>query len=333
VKRWLCLVVILGLILIGCSQKQATEIPKNEKGKYVVTIYTGSGPGSVYFALGSMYAKILNEKSKLIEAKAVTSGASVANAKAIGKKEALVALIQNDVTYYAWNGLYQFKGHPIKVMRAIGTLYPEAVQIVVRADSDIRTLQDLKGKRVVVGAAGSGCAATAERILKAAGVWKDIEPIYQTFSEASQSLVLGQVDAEFTVIAYPAPAIEQIAVKTPVRLIPIPDDVVEKLHKEGYPFYVKVVIPKGTYNGMDQDVQTVAVRSTLVVHKDLPEDVVYEMTKILYENIDELAKAHRVAKQIDIHKAFEGLMIPLHPGAVKYYEEHGIKVPENLIPK
>ncbi|ADC65290.1 TRAP transporter solute receptor, TAXI family [Ferroglobus placidus DSM 10642] len=339
----LILVLAIGVAFAGCAgEKQAAKpektpekaegikIPKTEDGKYIVTIYTGSGPGSVYFAVGSMFAKVLNKKSDLIEAKGVTSGASVANAKAIGKGEALAAIIQNDVTYYAWNGKFQFEGKPIKELRGIGTLYPEPVQIVVRADSDIYTLEDLRGKKVVVGAAGSGVAATAERVLKAAGVWDDIEPVYQTFSEAAQSLVLGQVDAEFTVIAYPAPAIDQIAVKVPVRLIPIPDEVIQKLHDEGYPFYVKVVVPANTYNGQTEDVQTIAVKATLAVHKDLPEEVVYEMTNVLYENIDELAKAHQVAKQIDMNKAFEGLMIPLHPGAVKYYEEKGIKVPENL---
>lgn len=341
-KKWkafgLVFVLVLGLVAAGCTQKETTtqttqSVPTTEEGKYVITIYTGSGPGSVYFAIGSMFAKVLNKKSEKIEAKGVTSGASVANAKAIAKGEAQVAIIQNDVTWYAWEGKYQFEGNPIKVLRGIGTLYPEPIQIVVRADSDIRTLQDLAGKKVVVGAAGSGCAATAERVLKAAGVWDKIEPIYQTFEEAAQSLVLGQVDAEFTVIAYPAPAINQIAVKTPVRLIPVPDDVIQKLHDQGYPFYVKVIIPKGIYNGMEEDVQTIAVKATSVVHKDVPEDVVYEMTKILYESIDDLATAHQVAKQIDINHAFEGLMIPLHPGAIKYYEEQGIKVPEELKPK
>ncbi len=333
----LAVLLILAALMAGCAQQEKPEAPKTtttappaEGEKYTVTIYTGSGPGSVYFAIGSMFAKVINQKSDKIAAKGVTSGASVANAKAIGKGEANAAIIQNDVTYYAWNGLYQFEGKPIKELRGIATLYPEPVQIVVRADSDIKTLDDLKGKKVVVGAAGSGCAATAERVLKAAGVWDEIEPVYQTFSEAAQSLVLGQVDAEFTVIAYPAPAIDQIAVKTPVRLLPIPDEIIKKLHDEGYPFYVKVVIPAGTYNGQDEDVQTIAVKSTLVVRKDVPDDVVYEMTRILYEYTDELAKAHQVAKQIDINKAFEGLMIPLHPGAVKYYEEHGIKVPDEL---
>ncbi len=342
-RKWtavgLMFVLFLAVVAAGCTTgggettTQGLNLEKTDDGKYIITIYTGSGPGSVYFALGSMYAKVINKKSDMIYAKAVTSGASVANCLAVGKGEAQAAIAQNDVTYYAWNGLYQFeKSGPIKDLRAIGTLYPEPVQIVVRADSDIKTLEDLAGKKVVVGAAGSGVAATAERVLKAAGVWDKIEPVYQTFEEAAQSLVLGQVDAEFTVIAYPAPAINQIAVKVPVRLIPVPDDVVQKLHDQGYPFYVKVTIPAGTYNGMDTDVQTIAVKSTLIVHKDLPDDLVYEMTKILYTSIDDLATAHQVAKQIDINHAFDGLMVPLHPGAIKYYEELGIAVPDEYKP-
>ena len=193
-KKWktlgLVFVLVLGLVAAGCTQKEtATQttqsIPTTEEGKYIITIYTGSGPGSVYFAIGSMFAKVLNKKSENIAAKGVTSGASVSNAKAIAKGEAQAAIIQNDVTYYAWEGKFQFEGSPIKVLRGIGTLYPEPIQIVVRADSDIKTLQDLAGKKVVVGAAGSGCAATAERILKAAGIWDKIEPIYQTFEEAA----------------------------------------------------------------------------------------------------------------------------------------------------
>ena len=323
----LSLVLLLAMVFTF-----AVEFNNVAVAKTTVWIYTGSGPGSVYFALGSMLAKVLNKKGSLVSARGVTSGASVANCRAIGKGEAQAAIAQNDVTFYAWNGIAQFDGKPVKDLRGIGTLYPEPVQLVVKANSDIKTLQDLAGKKVVVGAAGSGTAQTAEKLLKAAGVWDKIDKIYQTFSEAAQSLILGQIDANFTVIAYPAPAVNQIAVRVPVRLIPVPDDIIDKLHKEGYPFYVKVVIPKGTYNGMDEDVQTIAVKSTLIVDKDVSDDVVYEIAKVLFENIDELAKAHQVAKQIDIKGAFEGLMVPLHPGAIKYYEEKGMAIPDNLRP-
>lgn len=325
-KKVIVVISVLALIaaaLLPIAVSLAAE-------KYEVTIYTGSGPGSVYFAIGSMLAKVINQKSQILAAKGVTSGASVANVRAIAKGEAQVGIAQNDVTYYAMKGIAQFEGNPVKNLRTVATLYPEPVQLVVRADSGLKKLEDLVGKRVVVGAAGSGVAQTAERVLKAAGIWDKVNKIYQTFEEAAQSLVLGQVDAEFTVIGYPAPAIEMIAVSVPVRLIPIPDDIIKKLHEQGYPFYVKVTIPKGTYKGMDEDVQTLAVKATLVVDEKLPVDVVYELTKILYTSIDDLATAHQLAKQIKMSEAFEGLTVPLHPGAVKFFEEKGLKVPENL---
>lgn len=326
-RKGLWMLIILAFVFVATlpigSISSAAE-------KQEVTIYTGSGPGSVYFAIGSMLAKVINQKSQILAAKGVTSGASVANVRAIAKGEAQVAIAQNDVVYYAIKGIAQFEGKPVKNLKAVATLYPEPLQLVVRADSGIKKLEDLVGKRVVVGAAGSGCAQTAERVLKAAGIWDKINKIYQTFEEAAQSLVLGQVDAEFTIIGYPAPAIEMIAVNVPVRLISIPDALVKKLHEEGYPFYVKVTIPKGTYKGMEEDAETIAVKATLVVDEKLPEDAVYEIAKVLYTSIDDLATAHQLAKQIKISEAFEGLTAPLHPGAIKFFEEKGVRVPENL---
>ncbi|MCS7233658.1 MAG: TAXI family TRAP transporter solute-binding subunit [Synergistetes bacterium] len=325
-KKGIGILAILALICVALSPISNSIAAE----KFEVTIYTGSGPGSVYFAIGSMLAKVINQKSQVLAAKGVTSGASVANVRAIAKGEAQVGIAQNDVTYYAIKGMAQFEGNPVKNLRAVATLYPEPLQLVVRADSGLKKLEDLVGKRVVVGAAGSGVAQTAERVLKAAGLWDKVNKIYQTFEEAAQSLVLGQVDAEFTVIGYPAPAIEMIAVSVPVKLIPIPDDIVKKLHEQGYPFYVRATIPKGTYKGMDENVQTIAVKATLVVDEKLPVDVVYELTRILYTSIDDLATAHQLAKQIKMSEAFEGLTVPLHPGAVKFFEEKGLKVPAEL---
>lgn len=326
-KKVLGILLVCSLLIGSLPYLEASVMAAE---KFEVTIYTGSGPGSVYFALGSMLAKVINQKSQTLAAKGVTSGASVANVKAIGKGEANVAIAQNDVTYYAIKGIAQFEGNPVKNIRAIATLYPEPLQLVVRADSGLKSLNDLVGKRVVVGAAGSGCAQTAERVLKAAGIWDKINKIYQTFEEAAQSLVLGQVDAEFTIIGYPAPAIEMIAVNVPVNLIPVPDEIVKKLHEQGYPFYVKVTIPKGTYKGMESDVQTIAVKATLIVDEKLPNEAAYEIARILFTSVDDLATAHQLAKQIKMSEAFEGLTIPLHPGAIKFFEEKGLKVPEEL---
>jgi len=322
--RWAAVGLIMALVLatvaVGCIQGEKTQ---------TITIYTG-GTSGVYFPLGSKYAEILNKNG--INAKAVTSGASVTNAKAIGEGKAQAAILQNDVAYYAYHGLYMFKDQPVKNIRGVAALYPETVQFVVKADSNIKSLEDLKGKKVAIGAPGSGTAVAAEQILKAAGVWDSIEKVNQKFSEAAQSLKLGQIDAAVIVSGAPTPAVDQIAQQTPVRVLPIPDDILNKLHQEGYIFYVRQILPKDTYNGMQEDTPTLAVKAMLAVSADLSEDTVYKMTKILFDNLDELHKVHAKTKYISLDTALDGMSIPLHPGAYKYYQEKGIQVPDNLKP-
>lgn len=322
----LMLVLALAVVAAGCTQSGTQS---STQAAVEITIYTG-GTSGVYFPLGSKYAEILNKNG--VKAKAVTSGASVSNAKAIGDGTAQAAILQNDVAYYAYNGLYMFEGSKISNIRGVAALYPETVQFVVRADSDIKTLQDFKGKKVAIGAAGSGTAVAAEQVLKAAGVWDSIEKVNQKFSEAAQSLKLGQVDVAVIVSGAPTPAVNQIAVQTPVRVVPIPDDILAKLKDQGYIFYVRQVLPKDTYNGMEEDTPTVAVKAMLAVSADLPEDTVYQMTKILFDNLDELHQVHAKTKYISLDTALDGMSIPLHPGAIKYYEEKGITVPDELKP-
>ncbi|BAD85124.1 TRAP-type transporter, periplasmic component [Thermococcus kodakarensis KOD1] len=319
--------LVFALVASGCIGSGGNGSKTSEE----ITIYTG-GTSGVYFPLGSKYAEILNKNG--IKAKAVTSGASVTNAKAIGEGKAQAAILQNDIAYYAYNGLYMFEGQPVKNIRGVAALYPETVQFVVRADSDIKSLQDLKGKKVAIGAAGSGTAVAAEQILKAAGVWDSIQKVNQKFSEAAQSLKVGQIDAAVIVSGAPTPAVNQIAVQTPVRILPIPDDILNKLHDQGYIFYVRQVLPKDTYNGMTEDTPTVAVKAILAVSADLSEDTVYQMTKILFDpaNLEELHKVHAKTKYISLDTALDGMSIPLHPGAIKFYEEKGITVPDKLKP-
>ena len=333
-------VLIFAVVMAGCigggqststGTSTATSSSSTAKTTYsgTITLYTG-GTSGVYYPLGSKYAELLNKAG--IKAKAVTSGASVSNAKAIGDGNAHAAIMQNDVAYYAYNGLYMFEGKPVKNLRGVAALYPETVQFVVRADSDIKTLQDLAGKKVAIGAPGSGTAVAAEQILKAAGVWDKIQKVNQDFSQAAQALKLGQIDAAVIVSGAPTPAITQIAVTTPVRVVPISDDVLNKLKSEGYIFYVRQVLSKDTYKGMTEDTPTLAVKAILVVSASLPDDVVYEMTKVLFDNVDALRAVHQKARYISLDTALDGMSIPLHPGAYKYYEEKGLTVPDKIKP-
>jgi len=334
-------ILVFALVASGCIGGGGTTSSSSSTGSQsqtsssgysgTITIYTG-GTSGVYFPLGSKYAEILNKNG--IKAKAVTSGASVTNAKAIGEGKAQAVILQNDIAYYSYNGLYMFEGKKISKIRGVAALYPETIQFVVRADSEIKSLQDLKGKKVAIGAPGSGTAVAAEQILKAAGVWDSIQKVNQKFSEAAQSLKVGQIDAAVIVSGAPTPAVNQIAVQTPVRVLPIPDDILNKLHDQGYIFYVRQNLPKDTYNGMTEDTPTVAVKAILAVSADLPNDVVYQMTKILFDpnNLAELHKVHAKTKYISLDTALDGMSIPLHPGAIKFYEEKGITVPDKLKP-
>ncbi len=317
--RLLLLVVVVSSLLVGTAGCAS--------GGTKITIFTG-GTAGVYFPLGSKYAEMLNKHSDLIDASAVTSGASVTNAKAIGSNECQAALLQNDVAYYALKGTNMFDA-AIPELRGVASLYPETIQFVVLADSPIATLADLAGKNVAVGAPGSGTAVACEQILTAAGVWDSITRFDLNFAEAASAIKLGEVDAGFIVAGAPTPAIEELAISSPVRILDIPDNVLSGLLSAGYPFYVRQVIPSGTY-GMPAQSTTVAVQAMLAVRSDLSEAVVYDMTKILFTYLDELQTAHTKGNEVTLETALDGMSLKLHPGAVKYYDEVGVNVPADL---
>ena len=308
--------VVAALVLGGFGVKPVE--------RYSIKIYTG-GTGGTYYPIGTKLAELLTKYSNgLIEATAVTSGASVANARALAAGDAQCVFIQNDIAYYAYRGLHMFRGSAVENIRGVATLYPEVIQIVVRADSGIKTLKDLAGKKVVVGAQGSGTAVNAEQILRAAGIWDRVTPIYADFRQGVQMLKLGQVDAVFITAGIPTAAVVELATTVPINLVEIPDSVLETLYKQGYRFYVRVVVPRDTYRGMTRDVPTLAVKAMLACDANLPTEVVYTITKILFEHLDELKQAHKRAADISLDKALDGMSIPLHPGAEKYYREKGV---------
>lgn len=298
---------------------------------YKVTIYTG-GTGGVYYPLGVKLADLLNKYAgDKITASASSSGASVANARALGSGDANLVFIQNDIAYYAYNGLYMFSEGKIGKIRGLATLYPEIIQIIVRADSGIERVSDLGGKRVAVGAAGSGTAVEAEIILRAAGVWDKITVQNLDFTQAAQALKLGQVDAAFVVAGIPTSAVMELAATTPINLVEIPDELLNTLRQQGYTFFVPYTVPKETY-GLTKDVKTLAVRAMLAISSDVPDDIAYTILKVMFDHIDELRQAHSRAQDISIEKALDGLPIKLHPGAAKYYQDKGITIPSELRP-
>ncbi len=336
---FLSIVMILSLVTACSNQtaKQPTnnnssstsqanqEKPKEEsatKGQ-VITILTG-GTSGVYFPLGNMLAKIYTDKLGA-QASAQTTGASAENASKISQKIAEVGFAMGDTIADAYNGTGKYKDTGgLKNLRAIASLYPNYMQIVATKKSGIKTLQDLKGKHVAVGAPGSGTEIMANRVLKAVGLtYDDINEDFLSFSEGVDGMKNGTIDAVVFSSGIPNAGIMELTTTEEVVILPIEQSVVTEIQKE-FPAFASDIIPKNTYKGVDIDVPTAIVNNILITHADLSEQFVYELTKALFENLGDLQATHNAAKSISIEKATKGLPLPLHPGAEKYYKEKGV---------
>ena len=289
-------------------------------GKVFLNIATG-GTAGTYFPLGGAMAEIVNSKVAGLNATAVTSGASVANVNMLATDEVQMAFIQNDIAYYAYNGVEMFKDKPMKSLRAVASLYNETIQIVTLATSGVKSLADLKGKRIAVGAAGSGAEVNARQVMEAAGItYKDIAPQYLSFAEGANGLRDGNTDVAFLTAGAPTAAVRDIAAQKDILILPVPKDIADKLIAK-YPFYVRVKIPKDTYSKQTSDVDTVTVKAMLVASTSLNAVLVYSVTKALFSNLDRLVQAHAQGKNINPDTAIEGLPIPVHEGAARFFGE------------
>ncbi|OJV64427.1 MAG: C4-dicarboxylate ABC transporter substrate-binding protein [Clostridiales bacterium 38-18] len=285
-----------------------------------VNIGTG-GTAGTYFPLGGAFAEIWNNNIKGINATAQSTGASVANINLLIDGEVEVVIVQNDTALYAHDGVQMFDGQPFEKLRGLATLYSEPLQIVT-TDPTIKTVADLKGKKVAVGAIGSGVEANARQIIAAAGMdfEKDIDPKFLSFAEASSGLKDKQVDAAFLTAGIPTAAIQDLSAQNDVFIVAIDGDVAEAL-KSDYKFFTDYVIPANTYKGQTEDVPTLTVKSMLCVSADMDEKLAYELTKQIYENLDRVVLAHNVGKYITKETAQDAMSVPLHPGAERYFNE------------
>ena len=312
------LILVSVVILAACSDSSSSSTDESGELDFI-SILTG-GTGGTYYPLGGAFANIISDATG-IETNAETSGASAENMTTLKDKNAEIAFSQTDISSYAVAGTEMFEGSPIDNVQAIGTLYPETIQIVTTEKSGIKSVEDLKGKKVSVGAPGSGTAPNAEQILEVHGLtFEDIKKQDLSFDESTQGIQDGNIDAAFVTAGTPTGAVESLAATEDIVIIPIGKDKIETLINK-YPFYISEEIPSGTY-GLDEAVSTVAVQAMLVVRDDLSEDLVYDITKALFENMDSVQ--HAKADQINAENALDGVGIVVHPGAQKYFEEKGI---------
>lgn len=304
--------MILGiLVLTGCG------------GGTTIKMATGGNTGT-YYAYGTALGQILGEKADL-RFNIQSTGASKANIQLIDAKEVDMAIVQNDVMDYAYNGTDLFEADgAVTGFSAMAGLYAEVVQIIARPGSGIETIADLKGKDVSVGDAGSGVEFNAKQILEAYGIsFDDINKQNLSFGASADAYKDGKIDAFFATAGAPTTAIMDLVSSQSILVLGIEEDKAEEL-KGSYPFYTTYTIPAGTYTGVEEDVETLAVKATFIVSNDLSEEVVYNMTKALFENKDAISSANQKGTELDPAYAVEGISIPFHKGAEKYFKEIGV---------
>lgn len=324
------LLLVFSMILAACGgDTNESEGEKSSGGDggsggadkpEFISIVTG-GTGGTYFPLGGSFANIISDETG-IKANAETSGASAENMTTLKAGDAEIAFSQTDIASYAKDGKLMFEGDKIDNVSAIGTLYPETIQIVTTEKSGIKSVEDLKGKRVSVGAPGSGTNPNAEQILEVHGMtFDDIKKQDLSFDESTAGIQDGTIDAAFVTAGTPTGAVEGLSATEDIVIVPISKDKIDELLKK-YPYYIQEDIPAGTYK-LKEAVSTVAVQAMLVVSNDLSEDVVYDITKAIFENMDKVT--HAKGKLIKAENALNGVGIDVHPGAQKYFDEKGIK--------
>ena len=305
-----------------------------EKGLKVDAVKDGAGTGTAaalsfgtggdtgtYYGFGSVLANYVSTNSDC-KVTALTSGGSQANVEDLTNGNVQIAFVQSDVMNYAYNGQRLFES-PVTGFSVVAQLYQEQVQIVT-TNPDIKTVADLAGKKVSIGAAGSGVYFNAIDVLNAYDLKEsDISAVYQSFGDSAESLKDGKIDAAFTVAGAPTTAIVDYATTNTLNLVSLSDDELAAI-QEAYPFLIRDDLAAGTYTGQDADVTCVAIQATLVASEELSEDVVYEFVKAMFDNKDALTEGHAKFGFLDPETASAGATVTMHPGAEKYYKEIGV---------
>jgi TRAP transporter TAXI family solute receptor len=316
----LTLVSVLAIVLALPAGAPAQQ-------RRLVTIASGWVVGVYYPLAGAMSRIAYNAKDLNIRATVESSGASVANAQLIASGDADFALLQNDIAYYAANGtgLAAFQGKPVKNMGGIFTIYPELVQIVATTASGVKSVADLKGKRVVLGPQGSGTEQNALQILEVHGIREaDLGKAERIDAAAAgDQLKDGRVDAAFFTTGLGAAVIVDSYVSGKVALVPVGAAEGEAL-KRKYPFYTMERVPANTYKGQEREITTPAVLAMMVARSELPEDLVYRFTKAIFDDLKQFHAAHAAARSLTLESALSGMPIPLHAGAQRFFKEKGL---------
>ncbi|MAM61555.1 TAXI family TRAP transporter solute-binding subunit [Maritimibacter sp. UBA3975] len=296
-----------------------------------LSVATG-GTGGVYYPMGGGLAEVINNHVEGYSATAEVTGASVENMGLVATGDADLAIGLADTVYQARTGTGRFEGQQLEMVHGVASLYANMIQIVTLADSGITSLDDLTGKRVSIGAPGSGTEVNAEQVLTAAGIsYDDIEEQRLNFNETADALANGDIDAGFWSVGAPTSSILNLATTQDIVVIELTDEQIAAA-QEAQPLFARTTLSAGIYDGVDEDVTVLGVPNVLVASSEMSEDLAYEITKAMFENIADLQAVHPAANQTTVEFTLSATPIPLHPGALKYYEETGADIPDKLRP-
>lgn len=296
-----------------------------------LSVATG-GTGGVYYPMGGGLAEVINNHVDGYAATAEVTGASVENMGLIATGDADLALGLADTVQQAHSGTGRFEGNQLGMIRGIASMYANMIQIVTLSDSGITTLGDLRGKRVSVGAPGSGTEVNAAAVLAAAGLtYDDMDAQRLNFNETADALANGDIDAGFWSVGAPTSSILNLATTQSITMIELSEEEIAAA-RAATPLFARTTLAGGIYQGIDNDVTVLGVPNVLVASAEMDEDLAYAITRAMFENISELQAVHPAANQTTVDFTLAATPVPLHPGAIRYYEEIGATVPDNLRP-
>ena len=294
-----------------------------------LSIATG-GTGGVYYPMGGGLAEVINKHVEGYSATAEVTGASVENMGLIATGDADLAIALADTVQQSYAGTGRFEGQQLPMIRAIGSLYANLVQIVTLADSGVSSIDDLKGKRVSVGAPGSGTEVNAQTLLAANGIsFDDFEAQRLNFNETADALSNGDIDAGFWSVGAPTSSILNLATTKNIRVVGLTEAQIAAADAADATF-APLTLAGGVYTGVDEPVATIGVPNVLVVSSEMDEETVYQITKAMFENIAEMQAVHPAANETTVEFTMNATPVPLHPGALRYYEEIGAEIPDGL---
>jgi len=345
IKKLVVLMLVLSLVafsMVGCGgtdkqvEEPKTEEPKAEEPKAEpvgINISTATTAG-IYYALGNALSTLWNEEVDNVKISVQSTAGSGQNIELMMRGESELAFLQNGVAMDAYKGQGQYKDTPKQDFLGMAYLYPNLCYFVVRDGAGIETLEDLKGKRIAPGPVGSGTEINTREILLAGADIdytnrKDAKPDYVSNSEAAEKFIDRQTDMAFIAGGIPHASVTEMFSRSDAKILPIEGEIRDKIIAQ-YPQYFAITVPAGSYKDQDKDIETIAVGNILAIHKDIPDQAVYDLLKTLYANLDTLSNTYAPAKNFKIGEALDGMTIPLHPGAVKFFEDNGVTVPDNL---